>query len=122
MSPSESSDIPRVLARRPPAEVAGYLRAVGDAALADELDAALLQAAPNEQVTFGVLASLFGVRQPPPWLHTAHAFGHISPAPPGDESQPIRYAVVHRPQNSRLAADKIPNLLLAHAADSARGA
>ncbi|MDY3555985.1 hypothetical protein R5W24_005132 [Gemmata sp. JC717] len=89
--PREESDAVPVLARRSPEEVVAYLRSVGDTALADALESAARDA-PAEPATFGVRRWLFGDRQPPPWLHAAHAFGYLPLVTPDEKPIPIRYA------------------------------
>ncbi|HKI31665.1 MAG TPA: hypothetical protein VKA46_07340 [Gemmataceae bacterium] len=90
--PAPAADLP-VLARRPPAEVIAYLRDVGETDLASRLEAALREAeAQRSAFGGGAWWWPFGDRQPPIWLSAAHAFGHLAPAPPGEQPLVIRYA------------------------------
>jgi hypothetical protein len=61
-----------------------------------------LQEAPPQPDTFGGGAWWwpFRHRQPPAWLHAAHTFGHLPPAPPGEEPLPIRHAGAIAPDPS----------------------
>jgi hypothetical protein len=90
MSLPQFPDLP-VIARRSPADVAAYLRDVGDSKLASELQAAAQQA-PQEKAAFGAAAWWwpFGDRKPPAWLHAAHAFGYLPLTPPGDQAVALR--------------------------------
>jgi hypothetical protein len=88
-------DLP-VLAGRGPEELAAYLHAVGEADLGSAVEA-VLAAPPQGAISFSPSAGKawwwpFPEREPPAWLHAAHVFGHLAPAPPGDEPLPIRYA------------------------------
>lgn len=78
-------DLP-VLGALPPEQAAARLRQLGEDEAAADLERAATQA-----VVFGPAKGRwpFGDR---PWQHTAHAFGYLAPAPPGDEPRPIRHA------------------------------
>jgi hypothetical protein len=81
-------DLP-VLGELPFDQAAAKLRALGES----EAAAALEEAAAAESVRFGAGAKrLWPSKKPRAWQHTAHAFGHIAPAPPGDDPLPIRHA------------------------------
>jgi hypothetical protein len=77
-------DLP-VLAEMPFAEAAVKLRAMGE----EEAAAALEEV--KAPPTFGLAARLWPFAQPRAWQHTAHAFGHIAPAPPGRDPLPIQH-------------------------------
>lgn len=88
-------DLP-VLGKLPPDLAAVKLREIGD----DHTAAALERSAAEqdtELVSFGVGEWLWPF-QDKPWQHTAHTFGYLPPAPPGDGLVPIRHA-------SNMAAD-----------------
>jgi hypothetical protein len=79
----------KVLGKLSPVEAAAKLREVGE-----DSAAALLEAPPAES-TKG--PSTFGSRwywpfQDRPWQHTAHAFGYLAPAAPGNAPLPIQHA------------------------------
>jgi hypothetical protein len=83
---SAFDDLP-VLARMSPAEAAAKLRELGE-----EEEAAILEAAQE-----GPRGETFGVSDWMPfreraWKHTAHAFGYLAPADPGNATLPIRHA------------------------------
>ena len=80
-------DLP-VLGKLPPAQAAAKLREVGENKIADTLEAAKDT---RDFQTFGALSRFlpFQNRQ---WQHTAHAFGYITPSPPGSEPLTIRHA------------------------------
>jgi hypothetical protein len=80
-------DLP-VIGKLPPAEAAAKLRELGDHA------ATALAPEPFEVMRGPVD---FGVRglwpfQDKPWQHTAHAFGYLAPAAPGNQPLPIQHA------------------------------
>jgi hypothetical protein len=75
-----------VVGRMPPEQAVPKLREVGEDAAADSLQGKLARTSPS----FGTLDWLpFRERL---WAHTAHAFGHLPPAEPGDDLLPIRHA------------------------------
>lgn len=79
------ADLP-VIGKLPPEMAAAKLAEMGDTEAAP-----LLEAADAGTVrTFGLFDWWGG--EPKPWQHTAHAFGYIAPAGPGEESLPIRHA------------------------------
>jgi hypothetical protein len=80
-------DLP-VLGKLPPAQAAAKLREVGENKIADTIEAAKDT---RDFQTFGALSRFlpFQNRQ---WQHTAHAFGYITPSPPGSEPLTIRHA------------------------------
>ncbi len=81
-------DLP-VIGNRSPEEAARILRDLGD----EETAAALASAgegSPTCPATYG--GRWWWPFQDKPWQHTAHAFGHLAPAPPGDKMLPIRHA------------------------------
>jgi hypothetical protein len=80
-------DLP-VLGKLPPAQAAAKLREVGENKIADTIEAAKDT---KDFQTFGALSRFlpFQNRQ---WQHTAHAFGYITPSPPGSEPLTIRHA------------------------------
>lgn len=80
-------DIP-VLGRLAPAAAAARLREVGDVSTAEALERESERAA---SVAFGEERCWWPFDDRP-WQHTAHAFGHIAPAPPGADVLPIRHA------------------------------
>ena len=75
-----------VLGALRPEQAAARLREVGEGAAAEALEGAGEMRRP----AFG-LGRLWPF-QDRAWQHTAHAFGYLSPAPPGDEALPIRHA------------------------------
>src|SRR5687767_9904945 len=83
-------DLP-VLGKLPPDHAAAALRDLGEDAAAD----VIVEAAARARDAFGpsVLDRLLG-RDPRGRLYgsTAHAFGHLAPAPPGDAFLPLRHA------------------------------
>lgn len=86
MSTSDWFDDLPVLGKLSPTEAAGKLREVGEDAAAEALEM------PPRAMTRS-----FGVRElwpfkDKPWQHTAHAFGYLAPAPPGDTPLTIRHA------------------------------
>jgi hypothetical protein len=89
MDPSNPfRDFP-VIGNRSPEEAARILRDLGD----EETAAALESAAggpPGGPATYG--GKGWWPFQDKPWQHTAHAFGHLPSAPPGDGMRPIRHA------------------------------
>ena len=90
MGPQDSFDDLPVLGKLPPELAAVKLREIGEDATAEALErsAAVVDA---EAVSFGVGEWLWPF-QDKPWQHTAHAFGYLPPAPPGDGLMPIRHA------------------------------
>jgi hypothetical protein len=73
----------------PPEEAAAKLREVGDNKTAAALESSLIEPVRGP--------STFGVRglwpfQDKPWQHTAHAFGYLAPATPGNQPLPIQHA------------------------------
>lgn len=90
MKPRSFFDDLPVLGKLAPAEAAAKLRELGDGAAAESLEGAGEESAIH---AFG----LEGTRawwsfEDKPWQHTAHTFGYLAPAPPGDEALPIRHA------------------------------
>ncbi len=79
-------DLP-VLGRLPPAQAAAKLRAAGDVTAA-----AALEQPPSGAKAFAPGRETWWPFQDKPWQHTAHAFGHLAPAGPGDTPQPIHHA------------------------------
>jgi hypothetical protein len=78
-------DLP-VVGRMSPEQAAAKLRELGEDVAADSLQGA--SAGPS--AAFGTLDWLpFRERL---WAHTAHAFGHLAPAAPGNDLLPIRHA------------------------------
>jgi hypothetical protein len=67
----------------PPYEAAQKLRELGDESTAELLDGAQSK---------GVLDWSPWPMQDRPWQHTAHAFGYLAPAAPGEEAAAIRHA------------------------------
>src|SRR5437763_122727 len=89
MSASRWFDDLPVLGKLPPEEAAAKLREVGE-----NITALALESTPK-----GVVRgpSTYGVRglwpfQDKPWQYTAHAFGYLAPAPPGNQPLPIQHA------------------------------
>ena len=80
-------DLP-VLGRLPPAEAAAKLRELGESEAADALETVKDE---RDFQTFGALSRFLPFRNRQ-WQHTAHAFGYLAPAPPGNEPRPIRHA------------------------------
>jgi hypothetical protein len=82
-----------VLGRMAPERAAAKLRELGEPQAAAQLEqAATGEAAAGEAVALGKGPQRrwpFGDRA---WQHTAHAFGHLAPAPPGGAALPIRHA------------------------------
>jgi len=80
-------DLP-VLGALPPEEAALRLREIGESEAATALE--------DAEISEG--ATRFGRRrswwpfQDKPWQHTAHAFGYLAPALPGDDPLPIQHA------------------------------
>ncbi|HZZ80221.1 MAG TPA: hypothetical protein VFE62_17030 [Gemmataceae bacterium] len=102
-------DIP-VLAVLDPEEIAARLRTAGEAELGSRI-AKKLAEPPSEAISFALGSSKmwwwpFADRETSVWLHAAHVFGHISPAPPGDGALPIRPAGAVQPDKS-LKRDRI---------------
>ncbi len=87
MCTSQSFDDLPVLGKLSRAEAAKALREVGEAEAADKLLAQ--QPAANTR-TFSV-RDVWPFRDRP-WQHTAHAFGYLAPAPPGNDLLPIHHA------------------------------
>ncbi|MGD9101867.1 MAG: hypothetical protein PVF45_15395 [Anaerolineae bacterium] len=88
MTPSNWFDELPVLGALPPEQAAVKLRQVGEI----EAATALEQAEAQEALVLGGRRRFrwpFGDKA---WQHTAHAFGYLAPAPPGDEPRPIRHA------------------------------
>jgi hypothetical protein len=78
-------DLP-VIGCMPPEQAASKLRELGEDAAADSLQGTPARHSPS----FGTLDWLpFRERL---WAHTAHAFGHLAPAEPGNDLLPIRHA------------------------------
>src|SRR5690349_11871831 len=88
-------DIPTI-GQLPPDETVAKLRAVGETALADDLAAVAEDGSrsltPESYGPRGLDLWALLHRPPPPWKHTAHAFGYLAPAAPGTALQPIQYA------------------------------
>jgi hypothetical protein len=81
-------DLP-VLGALPPEAAAAKLREVGETEAATALETA-----PGE-VKRGTASEKRGFKWPfwnRAWQHTAHAFGYLAPAPPGNELLPIQHA------------------------------
>jgi hypothetical protein len=76
-------DLP-TLGRLPAEQAAAKLRELGEDAAADALEDE------PEPAAFG--GGRLWPFQDKPWQHTAHAFGYLAPAPPGDLPLPIRHA------------------------------
>jgi len=75
-----------VLGNMPPGQAAARLREVGEEEAAEALeDAARHEAAFEGRKRLWP----FGDRA---WQHTAHAFGHLAPAPPGSDPLPLQHA------------------------------
>jgi hypothetical protein len=77
-------DLP-VIGKLPPEVAAAKLREVGENKVAH-----MLESAPPETRTFGIRA--LWPFQDKPWQHTAHAFGYLAPAAPGNTNLPIHHA------------------------------
>jgi hypothetical protein len=90
MGPQDSFDDLPVLGKLPPELAAVKLREIGDDATAEALERSAAEV-DTELVPFGVGEWLWPF-QDKPWQHTAHAFGYLPPAPPGDGLMPIRHA------------------------------
>lgn len=82
-------DLP-VLGKMTPAEAAAKLREVGENEAAEALEAAAGKGVRGGEA-FGARPSWWPF-QDKPWQHTAHAFGYLAPAPPGDDPLPIKHA------------------------------
>jgi hypothetical protein len=84
-APRWFDDLP-VLGAMPPAQAAAKLREIGEFEVAAEIETAQT----------GAVAFSKGARPwflaAKPWQHTAHAYGYLAPAPPGDTLLPIRHA------------------------------
>lgn len=78
-------DLP-VIGKLPPEQAAAKLREVGEEGAATALEST----AEVPTRTFGV--PKWWPFQDRAWQHTAHAFGYLAPAPPGDAPLPIRHA------------------------------
>jgi hypothetical protein len=87
MNQSCFDDVP-VLGRMSLAEAAAKLRELGEDEEAAALETAQREAAPRE--TFAI-ADWIPFRERA-WKHTAHAFGYLAPAEPGNAMLPIRHA------------------------------
>lgn len=85
MSTSSWFDDLPVLGKLPPDEAAIKLREIGE-----NEAAATLETAQNEGVTFG--PGWWWPFQDRAWQHTAHAFGYLASARPGNEPLPIQHA------------------------------
>ena len=96
MEPHDSFDDLPVLGKLPPELAAQKLREIGDDATAEALERSAAQG-DDQAVSFAAGDWLWPFHDKP-WQHTAHAFGFLPPAPPGDELIPIRHA-------SNMAAD-----------------
>ncbi|MEE4358347.1 MAG: hypothetical protein V2I97_17890 [Desulfococcaceae bacterium] len=108
-------DIP-VLGAQPPEQVAQKLRELDERELAEKL----LTEHHEPPPTFG--KKWWRPFQDRAWQHTAHAFGHISPAEPGTEMLPIHHAGNIKPQeNLKNARIKITLDCLRVAAYPGRG-
>lgn len=81
-------DIP-VIGSLPPEKAARILRELGDHDTADKLEPESGQTTRGPSIYGG---NRFWPFQDKAWQHTAHAFGYLAPAAPGDESLPIRHA------------------------------
>jgi len=81
-------DLP-VLGKLSPEQAAARLREVGEDEVAGVMEAAQEQARRGAE-TFGLL-EILGLGDKP-WQHTAHTFGYLAPAPPGDKLLPIQHA------------------------------
>lgn len=75
-----------VLGKLPPAQAAAKLRELGD----NETAASLETVPDSMSRAFGKLP--FWPSQDKPWQHTAHAFGYLAAAAPGNNPLPIRHA------------------------------
>jgi hypothetical protein len=93
-------DIP-VLGKLPGRAAADRLRELGDDEAADEL----LEAS-GGPTTMGPVKG-WGLFKPRPWQHTAHAFGFLEPAGPGDAMLPIVHAG-NIPVDESLRDKKVP--------------
>ena len=89
MSTSDWFDDLPVIGRLSPAEAAAKLRQLGEDEIADSVEAAQRDARASAH-SFG-LSELLGFGEKP-WQYTAHAFGYLAPAKPGDGLLPIRHA------------------------------
>lgn len=108
-------DIP-VLGAQPPEQAAQKLRELDERELAEKL----LTEHHEPPPTFG--KKWWWPFQDRAWQHTAHAFGHISPAEPGTEMLPIHHAGNIKPQeNLKNARIKITLDCLRVAAYPGRG-
>src|SRR5512142_323527 len=89
MTPSAWFDDLFVLGQLPPAQAAIKLREAGE----DEAAARLEEARPGEAPREGMFApsGRWWPFQDRPWQHTAHAFGYLAPAAPGDKPQTIQH-------------------------------
>jgi hypothetical protein len=95
MSPSNWFDDLPVLGQLPVAEVAVRLREAGE----DEA-ATLLENPPVESHAPSFSPRGWWPFLDRPWQHTAHAFGYLSPAAPGDKPRPIQHAGNIKPDSS----------------------
>jgi len=84
-TPGWFDDLP-VLGKLPPDQAAAKLREVGE----DDAAAALEMVPESATRTFGT--PKWWPFQDKPWQHTAHAFGYLAPAAPGDAMLRIRHA------------------------------
>ena len=87
MTPSSWFDDLPVLGKLPPQQAAAKLRELGE----DEAAVALESSQRGAAVTFST-GRWWWPFQDKPWQHTAHAFGYLVPAPPGDKPLPIQHA------------------------------
>lgn len=77
-----------VIGNRSPKEAAQILRGLGDETTANALESD--DAFAKAPMAFS--GKWYWPFQDKPWQHTAHAFGYLAPASPGDDMRPIRHA------------------------------
>jgi hypothetical protein len=90
MTPSAWFDDLPVLGHMAPRDAAAKLREAGEDEAATRLEA--LPHARTASEAFAAVGPGWWPFQDRPWQHTAHAFGHLAPAPPGTTPRPIEHA------------------------------
>ena len=87
---TDALDDTPVLGRMAPQAAAAKLRELGEDAAATAIESAAAAATP-EAASFGIFDRIWP-GEVKPWQHTAHAFGYLAPASPGQDALPIRHA------------------------------